>query len=157
MPNPKRISALLVCALVLITGSIFLSACTTPPVAAPATIILSEDLRFNWVPPNLGHKMEIFVSAGRYTRSAEEWDAVYYEAEDGFVSRAYVGQQAERVKGGIGYFKQKRRYFVWELAPSIVAQTPWLLISNMTEKGPLVQIYLGQVPKELEPRLSLEQ
>lgn len=156
VPNPRRIYALPLGALVLIAFSIFLSACTTPPVTAPAAISLSEDLRFNWVPPNLGHKMEIFISAGRYTRSAEQWDAIYYESEDGFVSRAYVGLPAEKVKGGIGYFKQKRRYFVWELAPSVVAQTPWVLISNMGEKGPLVQIYLGQVPKELEPRLRLE-
>ncbi|HND60393.1 MAG TPA: hypothetical protein PLB90_02875, partial [Opitutaceae bacterium] len=110
----------------------------------------------NWVPPNLGHKMEIFISSGRYTRSAEQWDVVYYESDSGLVSRAYVGLPAEKVKGGIGYFKEKRRYFVWEFAPSIIAQTPWALISNMTEKGPLVQIYLGQVPKELEPRLRLE-
>jgi len=156
MPNPKRINAHPVSALVLITCSILLSACTTPPIAAPAAIILSQDLRFNWVPPNLGHKMEICISAGRYTRSAEQWDTIYYESEDGFVSRAYVGLPAEKVKGGIGYFKQKRRYFVWELAPSVVAQTPWGLISNMGEKGPMVQLYLGQVPKELEPRLRLE-
>lgn len=143
-------------AFALITYSILLSACMTPQVSTPSAVILSEDLHFNWVPPNLGHKMEIFISAGRYTRSAEEWDAVYYESVSGLVSRAYVGQPAKMVKGGIGYWKNKGRYFVWELAPTIVAQTPWVLISNMTEKGPLVQIYLGQVPKENEQSLRLE-
>lgn len=151
-----RILTLLVSALGFISCSIFLTSCTTPPVAAPAAIILSEDLRFNWVPPNLGRKMEIFISAGRYIRFAENWDAVYFESENGLVSRAYVGQPAEKVKGGIGFFKWKGQYFVWELAPSIVAQTPWLLISNMTEKGAPVQLYLGKVPKELGPRLRLE-
>ena len=143
-------------AFVLITCSILLSACSTPQVATPSAIILSEDLHFQWVPPNLGHRMDISISAGRYVRSAEEWDTVYYESETGLVSRVYLGQPAKRVKGGIGYFKRKGRYFVWELAPSIVAQTPWLLISNMTEKGPDVRIYLGEVPEENEHSLHLE-
>jgi len=100
--------------------------------------------------------MEVFISAGRYTRSAEEWDTVYYESESGLVSRVYAGQPAKKGKGGIGYFKRKGRYFVWKLAPSIVAQTPWLLISNMTEEGPLVRVYLAKVPEENEHSLRFE-
>ncbi len=100
--------------------------------------------------------MEVSISAGRYTKSGEEWDTVYYESESGLVSRVYAGQPAEKVKGGLGYMKRKGRYFVWELAPSIVAQTPWLLISGMTEKGPDVRIYLGKVPEENEHSLKFE-
>lgn len=141
---------------ILITCSILLSACATPQVATPSAVTLSEDLHFKWVPPNLGHKMEVFISAGRYTRSDEDWNTVYYEAESGLVSRGYPGQPAKAGKGGIGYLKRDRRYFVWELAPSLVAQTPWLLISNMTEEGPMVRLYLAKVPKENEPNLRLE-
>jgi len=115
-----------------------------------------EDLNFKWVPPNLGHKMEVSISAGRYTKSAEEWNLVYYESESGLVSRVYAGQPVEKVKGGIGYMKKERRYFVWELAPSVTAQTPWALISGMTEVGPDVRIYLGKVPEEAEHSLLLE-
>ena len=147
--DPMRTFALFAC-------SIFLSACSTPQVSTPSAVILSEDLHFKWVPPNLGHEMEIFISAGRYTRSADDRDTVYYESKSGLVSRVYAGQPAMKGKGGIGYFKSKGRYFVWELAPSTVAQTPWLLISNMTEEGPLVRLYLAKVPEENEPSLRFE-
>lgn len=145
-------------ALVLITYSILLTACSTPRTitSAPSAIILAEDLRFNWVPPNLGRKMEVFISADRYTKSVEEQDTAYYESEAGLVSRAYAGQPAQKAKGGIGFFKEKGQYFVWAFAPSIVAQTPWTLISGMTQPGPLVRIYLGKVPVENESSLQFE-
>jgi hypothetical protein len=68
-----RTFAALMRTFVLFACSIFLSSCSTPQVAMPSAVILSEDLHFEWVPPNLGHKMEIFISAGRYIRSAEDW------------------------------------------------------------------------------------
>jgi len=61
-----------------------------------------------------------------------------------------------KTKGGIGYSKGTGHYFVWKLAPSIYAQSAWAAISNLTQEGPLVQIYLGQVPKEIEHSLRLE-
>ncbi len=143
-------------AFVLFACSILLSACWAPPVATPSAVTLSEDLSFNWAPPNLGHKMEVFITAGRYTLSADEWDTIYYESESGLVSRTYPGQPAEKVKGGIGYLKRTGRYFIWEFAPSTIAQTPWLLISNMTKAGPMVRVYLAKLPEEDEPRLRFE-
>jgi hypothetical protein len=151
-----RTFAALMRTFVLFACSIFLSSCSTPQVAMPSAVILSEDLHFEWVPPNLGHKMEIFISAGRYIRSAEDWDTVYYESNNGLASRVYAGQPAKKGKGGIGYFKSKRRYFVWKFAPSIDAQTPWLLIANMTEEGPLVRLYMAKVPEENEHSLRFE-
>lgn len=144
-------------AFVLITCLLLLSACTTPVATpTPSAIVLSEDMHFEWVPPNLGHRMEVFISAGRYSRTDEEQDMVYYESGSGLVSRAYVGQPAKKVKGGIGYMRGKGQYFIWELVPSSLAQTPWLLISNMTEAGPLVRAYSAKVPKENESSLHLE-
>jgi len=140
----------------LLACLICLSACSTPDVTAPSAIILSEDLHFQWVPPNLGHRMDVSLSAGRYTRSSDEWDTVYFESETGLVSRVYAGQPANKVKGGIGFFKRKGRYFVWELAPTIDAQTPWLLISGMTAAGPMVRLYLAMVPEENEHHMRFE-
>ena len=144
----------------LMVCSFFLTACSTfqayTPLPLPSSVTLSEDLHFTWVPPNLGHKMAVFISAGRYTRSAEDWNTVYYESENGRVSRGYAGQPGKEVKGGIGYSKTKEQYFVWELAPSIVAQTPWALISGLTEEGPLVRLYLAKIPKEIEQSLRVE-
>jgi hypothetical protein len=144
-------------ALVLSTCLAALSACTGPVATpTPSAIILSEDLHFKWFPPNLSPKIDISLSAGRYTRSAVEWDRVYYESEGGVVSAARAGQPAVKAKGGIGYLTRKGRYFVWGYTSSITAQNAWLLISNMTEDGPLVRAYSGQVPKEFEPSLRIE-
>ena len=142
-------------ALVLITGLTLLSACSTP-IAAPSVIILAQDMNFKWVPPNLGRRMEVSIPAGRYTQTDSDSDVVYYESERALVSRAYIGQSADKTKGGIGYLKREGRYFVWEFAPSIIAQTAWGLISGQTQEGPLVRIYLGKVPKENEPSLQFE-
>jgi len=100
--------------------------------------------------------MKVFISAGRYARTDNDWNTVYYESEAGLVSRAYAGQTGKKVQGGIGYMKRQDRYFVWEFAPSITAQTAWGLISGQTQEGPLVRIYLGKVPKENEPSLQFE-
>jgi hypothetical protein len=143
-------------AFVLFACLLCLGACSAPQVALPSAVILAEDLHFQWVPPNLGHRMDVSISAGRYTLSADEREAVYYESQTGLVSRVYAGQPARKVRGGIGYFKSKGRYFAWELAPSRAAQTPWLLISNMTEEGPMVRIYLAPVPEQNESSLRFE-
>lgn len=87
-------------AFVLITCAILLGACSTPQAGTPppSAVTLSEDLRFKWVPPNLSREMEVFISAGRYTRSVIDGDVVYYQAETGLVSAVHAGQPARKVK-----------------------------------------------------------
>lgn len=72
------------------------------------------------------------------------------------VSAVHVGDPAQKVKGGIGYSKKKRRYFVWEFAPSFVVRFPLNGFSDELEDGPTVKLYLGGVPKEIEPSLHFE-
>ena len=146
---------------VLIACSFLLTACSTlqvfTPPPPPSAVSIAEDLHFKWPQPNSDLEMDIFISAGHYTRSAVDGKIVYYESENGLVSKARTGHPATKVKGGIAFLKTNGSYFVWEVAPSYNLLRPLNGIDDETRDGPSVRIYLARVPEKIERSLRFEE
>ena len=145
---------------ILIACFFILTACSTfqvfTPPPPPSAVTIAEDLHFNWPQPNSDLEMAIFISAGHYTRSTDDGKIVYYESENGLVSKARSGHPATKVKGGIAFLKTNGSYFIWEVAPSYIALRPLNGIDDETRDGPSVRIYLARVPEKIEHSLRRE-
>ncbi len=160
--NPA--SELPVAGLVICT---LLSGCAAIVGPSPKSVTVTEDLRFTWRPPPPQasgitpdrSERETAISAGRYVIEREDGMWEFYASPSGLVAVGKPGENAEKVRGGIGVDRYNKVIYVWRDGGVSYAE-PFPVAPGVASPqhslGEPVYAYAGEIPKELLSKLVFE-